>query len=121
MSKTISTSKLVVENKTFESNVNKSISNRKVIHKRNRFNKSNRFDPKFKLHNKYVIKCAGNHLYLSGLSLYKFGDKNRSKLFNPIIILTVNCLIVFRSIVSLIIPESHKQFHIYLGDFVEII
>ena len=83
--------------------------------------KTNGIDVNHVLNDKYMIKSAGSHLYLCGLSLFTSGDKQRSRFYNPILILIINSLFVFRSILTFLIPETHSYFHVYLADYAYIL
>ena len=105
-------------------NYDTTIESQSTIQIPNRLNlvtNSNGSDVSNVLSNKYVIKSAGNHLYLCGLSLFKWGDKQRSRLYNPILILVINLLVVFRSIISFFVPEMHEHYHVYLGNFMYVL
>jgi hypothetical protein len=64
-----------------------------------------------------VLKGAENHLYRIGLNLTTNGPKKRSKLYNPLLVFSVQFVILIKSIASLLTPEENHRFLIIIGDF----
>jgi hypothetical protein len=52
-------------------------------------NKNYSFDPNAVLLPNIYLNTAGSDLYRIGLSHYRFGYRNRSKLYNPSLIFTI--------------------------------
>ncbi len=49
-----------------------------------------------------VIKCAENHLYRIGLSLFSFGSQIRKRFQNPFFISFIICVQILKSITALL-------------------
>jgi hypothetical protein len=64
-----------------------------------------------------AIKTAGCDLYRIGLSHYRFRYRNRSKLYNPLLVFTITFIVwIKRNLLLILRPES-KDISIMMGDF----
>ena len=79
------------------------------------------FDPNLLLDKEKQIPSAGNHFYEVGLSLFKFGQKDRKLYYNPFLILFLMFLLEFKWISSIFIPKKWERLHIYMADFTYIL
>jgi hypothetical protein len=75
------------------------------------------FDPNRLLSNNLVIKKAGSHLYLIGLSLTQFGSQKRHRFYNPKFVLFINLLLVMRCIISILSNDDNRNLFIIIGDY----
>jgi len=75
------------------------------------------FDANKVLLQNFVIKGAENHLYKIGLNLIYNGREKRNFLYNPLLIFSLNIVIVIKSIVSMLTPEENGKLLINIGDF----
>ncbi len=66
----------------------------------------NDFDVNKPLASVIAIKCAENHLYRIGLSLFSFGSKTRNRFHNPFFISLIICVQIFKSITALLMKED---------------
>jgi hypothetical protein len=64
-----------------------------------------------------VLNGAESHLYRIDLNLIPNGPEKRNFLYNPLLILSLNIVIVIKSIVSVLTPEEKGKFLIIIGDF----
>jgi hypothetical protein len=64
-----------------------------------------------------IIDSAGSHLYRSGLSLFKFGDKPRYKLCNPLLIFIVLLYIIIKCFIFLLFKSNDHNFNIMIGNY----
>jgi hypothetical protein len=63
-----------------------------------------------------AIKCAENHLYRNGLSLFSFGSKTRNRFYNPFLILFVICVQILKSITAILMKEDKYRL-LLIGDY----
>jgi hypothetical protein len=63
-----------------------------------------------------VIKCAENHLYRIGLSLFSFGSQTRNRFNNPFFVSFIICVQILKSITAIHMKED-KYRHLLIGDF----
>ena len=63
-----------------------------------------------------VVNSAGNHLYLIGLSHFRSGLLNRSKIYNPLLITVLNFIFIFHSILSLSLSKENPEVFIWIVD-----
>jgi len=73
-------------------------------------------NPYSKLPPNIAIPSAGSHMYMMGISLFRFGQERRVSFYNPIFVLTINVVYVARCLTALFTPESYTDMFIYLGD-----
>jgi hypothetical protein len=53
-----------------------------------------------------AIKCAENHLYRIGLSLFSFGSQKRNRFYNSFFISFIICVKILKSIFAILIKED---------------
>src|SRR5258708_29031271 len=76
------------------------------------------FDSSKLLPNDLLIKHAGNHFYKIGLSPFPYGSTKRIIFYSkPIITNIIIIVLLYRSVVSLVIPEQNPEFNIIIGNF----
>jgi hypothetical protein len=63
-----------------------------------------------------VIKCAVNHLYSIGLSLFSFGSQTRNRFHNPFFISFIICVQILRSLIALLMKREKYRL-LLIGDF----
>jgi hypothetical protein len=63
-----------------------------------------------------AIKCAENHLYRIGLSLFASGSQARDRFHNPFLISFIICVQILKSITAIIIKEDKFKL-LLIGDF----
>ncbi len=63
-----------------------------------------------------AIKCAENHLYRNGLSLFSFGSKTRNRFHNPFLISFIICVQILKSITAILMKEDKYKL-LLIGDF----
>lgn len=63
------------------------------------------------------VKTMDSLLYDKGIVFFKFGNKKRKFIYNPYFIFFMEMVYLTRSIVSLVVPESHRQYFVYSGDY----
>ncbi len=63
-----------------------------------------------------TIKCAENHLYNIGLSLFSFGSQTRNRYHNPFFISFIICFQILKSITAIIMKEDKYKL-LLMGDF----
>ena len=80
-------------------------------------NKNYSFDLNEVLLPNIAIKSLVNELYRIGLSHYRFGNKNRSKLYNPYLVFTITSIVWFKFILLLIIIPESNDMSIIFGDY----
>jgi hypothetical protein len=73
-------------------------------------------NPYSKLPPNIAIPSAGSHMYMMGISLFRFGQERRISFYNPIFVLTINVVYVARCLTALFTPERYTDMFIYLGD-----
>jgi hypothetical protein len=66
----------------------------------------NDFDVNKPLPSVIAIKCAENHLYRIGLSLFSFGSQKRNRFHNPFLISFIISAKILKSITALLIKEE---------------
>ena len=64
-----------------------------------------------------IISSAENNLYRIGLCLTSKSDLKRNKLHNPLLIFSVNSIVLLRNLISLLTPNHYKYVFIIIGDF----
>lgn len=74
-------------------------------------------DPDKKIPNKLVILSAGTHLYSYGIILFPCANKKRFLFYHPNWILFMEVLYFSRSLASLFVPNTNRQYFIYSGDY----
>ncbi len=62
-----------------------------------------------------VIKCAQNHLYSIGLSLFSFGSQTRNRFHNLFFISLIICVQILKSITAIFMKED-KYKDLLIGD-----
>jgi hypothetical protein len=63
-----------------------------------------------------AIKCAENHLYRIGLSLFSFGSQTRNRFHNPFLISLIFLVTILKSITALLMKEDKYRL-LLIGDF----
>jgi hypothetical protein len=63
-----------------------------------------------------AIKCAENHLYRIGLSLFSFGSQARNRYHNPFFISSILLVGILKSTFAILIKRE-KFTHLLIGDF----
>ncbi len=63
-----------------------------------------------------AIKCAENHLYSIGLSLFSFGSQTRNRFHNPFFISLIICVSIFKSLITILMKEDKYKL-LLIGDF----
>jgi hypothetical protein len=63
-----------------------------------------------------TIKCAKNHLYSIGLSLFSFGSQKRNRFHNPFFISFIICVQILKSLIALLMKEDKYRL-LLIGDF----
>jgi hypothetical protein len=53
-----------------------------------------------------AIKCAENHLYSIGLSLFSFGSQKRNRFHNPFFVSFIICVQVLKSITAILMKQD---------------
>jgi hypothetical protein len=64
-----------------------------------------------------VINSSGTHLYSYGISLFGFYTKKRKKLYNPILIFVINCILIIRMAIVLLSSQEYSDLLIIVGDY----
>ncbi len=77
----------------------------------------NNFDVDKPLPSVIVIKCAENHLYRIGLSLFSFGSQTRHRFNNPFFISSILLVGILKSTFAILIKRE-KFIHLLIGDFI---
>jgi hypothetical protein len=76
----------------------------------------NDFDVDKPLPSGIAIKCAENHLYRTGLSLFSFGSQKRNRFHNPIFISFIISAQMLKSIIAILMKEDKYRL-LLIGDF----
>ncbi len=76
----------------------------------------NDFDVDKPLPSVIVIKCAENHIYNVGLSLFSFGSQIRNRFYNPFFISFIICVQILKSITAILMKEDKYRL-LLIGDF----
>ncbi len=76
----------------------------------------NDFDVDKPLPSVFAIKCAENHLYRIGLSLFSFGSRTRNRFYNPFFISFIFLVIILKSITAILMKEDKYKL-LLIGDF----
>jgi hypothetical protein len=63
-----------------------------------------------------TIKCAENHLYRIGLSLFSFGSQKRNIFHNPFFISLIFLVTILKSITAILMKEDKYRL-LLIGDF----
>ncbi len=63
-----------------------------------------------------AIKCAENHLYSIGLSLFSFGSQKRNRFRNPFFISLIFLVTILKSITAILMEEDRYKL-LLIGDF----
>jgi hypothetical protein len=63
-----------------------------------------------------AIKCAENHLYRIGLSLFSFGSQTRNGFHNPFFISFIICVQMLKSITAILMKEDKYRL-LLIGDY----
>jgi hypothetical protein len=79
----------------------------------------NNFDVDKPLPSIIAIKCAKNHLYSIGLSLFSFGSQTRNRFHNPFFISFIICVQILKSITAIIMKDKYKL--LLIGDFTHLL
>jgi hypothetical protein len=80
----------------------------------------NDFDVEKPLPSIIAIKCAQNHLYRIGLSLFSFGSQTRNRFHNPVFISFIICAQILKSITAIIMKEDKYKL-LLIGDFTHLL
>ncbi len=62
-----------------------------------------------------AIKCAENHLYRIGLSLFTFGSQTKNRFHNPFLISFIFCVQILKSITAILMKEDKYRL-LLIGD-----
>jgi hypothetical protein len=76
----------------------------------------NDFDVDKPLSSVIAIKCAENHLYSIGLSLFSFRSQTRNRFHNPFFILFIICIQIIKSITAILLKGDGIK-RLLIGDF----
>jgi hypothetical protein len=76
----------------------------------------NDFDVEKSLPSIKAIKCAENHFYRIGLSLFSFGSQARNRYHNPFFISFIISVQIFKSITAILMKEDKYRL-LLIGDF----
>ena len=63
-----------------------------------------------------AIKCAENHLYRIGLSLFSFGSQTRNRFHNPFFVSFIICVSIIKSLIAILMKEDKYRL-LLIGDF----
>src|SRR5579871_3119390 len=64
-----------------------------------------------------AIKCAENHFYRIGLSLFSFGSQTRNGFHNPFFISFITCVQILKSIIAMLMKDDNYK-ALLMGDFI---
>ncbi len=70
----------------------------------------NEFDVDKPLPSVITIKCAENHLYNIGLSLFSFGSQTRNRFHNPFFISFIISVQIFKSLITILMKKDKYKF-----------
>ena len=76
-----------------------------------------KFNPNERLPDNWIIPSSGQHFYRFGFSQYRNGCTDRPKLYHPLLVALVICIIIIRFMYLLATPTKTIAFHLYIGDF----
>jgi hypothetical protein len=76
----------------------------------------NDFDVNKPLPSVIAFKCAENHLYRIGLSLFSYGFGIRNRFHNPFFISFIFCVQILKSIIDILMKEDKYRL-LLIGDF----
>ena len=77
----------------------------------------NRLEPKEVLPPNVIISNAENNLYRIGICLTLRSHINRNKLHNPLLIFSVNSIVLIKCLITLLFLIHYKNLFIIFGDF----
>jgi hypothetical protein len=80
----------------------------------------NGFDVEKPLPSIIAIKCAQNHLYRIGLSLFSFGSQTRNRFHNTFFISFIICIQILKSITAILMKEDKYKL-LLIGDFTHLL
>jgi hypothetical protein len=63
-----------------------------------------------------AIKCAENHLYRIGLSLFSFGSQKRNRFNNPFFVSFIICVSIIKCLTAILMKEDKYRL-LLIGDF----
>jgi hypothetical protein len=68
-----------------------------------------------------IIDSEYSRLYRIGLSLISTNNDRRHPIHNPWLVFCVNVIVIIKSIISLLLPESNDRLFVYYRDFSQFI